>query len=264
MPRLTNNQLNQIEQEAINNAEYKFENEIRFGKDKCSILRVSSKTGLILIQGDQNTGYIHIVNRHTDPLNFSIWQDNIKKSRSSKLSIRKWRDIDFINIADDVYDIKNLKRNSNNYYDLFEGSSKYFGKEIIYKLLVYKSKKVIHNLFPIDHVCDKYPKDFPFFRGSTNATWDTNDWIFSVPYFNNQEQIVYKTTIILNLRKVLTANLHVFQNEVEQKTIEIPFQVVLNISTYQGALLIPFIEKNYLWGFEEYIMQVEKSKKNLL
>ncbi len=117
MPHFTIDELNSIEAEALANQDYRIENEIRFGRNKSSILRVSPVTGLILVHGNENTGYTHILNRHTDPRNFTTWLMNEQNQQSSKFIIKKWWDLDFMTIADDVYKQINGKQNNNNNYE---------------------------------------------------------------------------------------------------------------------------------------------------
>jgi hypothetical protein len=178
-------------------------NVIYMGLNKSDVLNISQQNDLILVFGNSDTGYKHILERHgfrpytLDDLKFD---QNGKAiiSRPSQFKIGTVPIFDFLSIADQVYNQNqlNVKDNSNREaFDLFEGTANY--SDIInqrIRLIMYKGTKIIHTLFPITKNYNKLKaKGFSFIQGQSSGEFKTMSdlTIIKTPYFNYSKVIRY-------------------------------------------------------------------------
>lgn len=133
------------------------------------IIKVSPK-GLIFIEGNDETGFKHISERHnyySDRIDWINFKDNNNNTRErkgihgeiiknldnpSRFSPNSIPIIDFVRIADDVFCTENYcleKNKERELFDLYIGCSKSINDRK-YRLITYKNTKIVHTLFPDD------------------------------------------------------------------------------------------------------------------
>ena len=171
---------------------------------RSDIRKVSSETGLILVDGNDWFGFKHINKRHTYYQKEPNWNYNEFKtdilgrkfpkldypSRFEKNSIPIF---DYLDVADQIYSPKNLnleKNKNKEILELYIGSTLNTDSELNkeYRLLVYKKSKIIHTIFPTDRKTKKkkIKGSFSFIRKSVSAILEpkTSILMFKVPYFD--------------------------------------------------------------------------------
>lgn len=209
MPKyLTDIEIEQIKSEAHSNPEYRDDRILRFGKHHNSVLKVSQIHNLILIQGNENTGYQHIHRKHDYYQSKVHWKKGQlgTGSKFASSTIGFW---DYLKIADKIYDVNNLviEDKVNNDYELYKATLDVNGIEYTFRLLLYKGTKIIHNLFPEQDVTEWIrPDKFNFIRFVSEGTVDYKNSTksFSILY-QNKKKIVFKVSIVKKyaLRKEL-------------------------------------------------------------
>lgn len=151
---------------------YRKKNMIPISQSPSSIVSVSDK-GLILITGNDDTGYKHIRKRHFVERD-AYWTEYLDKDgnliQKKDILDRKKLKLDnpskfqpeevpimnhhyIVSIADQVYKKENLDNNKNKQKELFDtyvGHAKGIDiEETKYRLIIYKNSKIIHTLFPL-------------------------------------------------------------------------------------------------------------------
>lgn len=177
---LSKSDITEIEQEARTNPIFRYYGiRVAYRKDLAQneILRISDNKNLILIKGNTDTGYEHIIDRHifwstkiyTKPENNEIvFQDQSKFPQDQYPLL-------FIKIAEEIFIEDNfIKENPHpeaDKYDLYIGDYSFDGiKNEKVKLILYKGTKIIHSLFPkSDSHNKKRVKKFPFSRGTVQT-----------------------------------------------------------------------------------------------
>lgn len=148
----SNEELKQITEEA-KKPTYSELNLIHIGSNKLSIRGVSRTNGLILVYGNEWTGYKHIQERHCITSRKPYWNNNIINNPTKFNS--NIAPISYLYIASHIFKPENINYEKNkkpDTFDLYIGSYKHtFETEIQYKLIVYKNSKVIHTLFVDDN-----------------------------------------------------------------------------------------------------------------
>ncbi|MDQ8014622.1 MAG: hypothetical protein REI96_19385 [Flavobacterium nitrogenifigens] len=148
----TNDELIQIIEKA-KDPEYSRLNLFHIGSNKLSIRGVSQTNGLILVYGNEWTGYMHIDERHSYYSRKPYWNNN-KMDNPTKFS-QEIAPINYLFIASQIFkpENKNFEKNTKpELFDLFIGFVKdRFGKELEYKLILYKDTKVIHTFYVNDN-----------------------------------------------------------------------------------------------------------------
>jgi hypothetical protein len=120
------------------------------GFTKCQIQQIS-ESGLILVTGNDDTGYNHIMKRH-NPIRLDTF--NCVKEILDTPTTFEYDFLPIIHIiliADDIYtngEKKSLQDNSP--FELYVGKSNALATSYNeYKLLIYKHTKIIHTLYPL-------------------------------------------------------------------------------------------------------------------
>lgn len=124
------------------------------------ILRIGQKNGVIMVHGDEHTGFTHIIKRHNYHSETDYWKKEEDKngnrlikledpSRFSKESIPIYH---YTGIADKIFTKENLNIKKNkrpDLFDLYTGVYQYEkGKPMKYHLITYKDTPVVHTLYP--------------------------------------------------------------------------------------------------------------------
>jgi hypothetical protein len=138
------------------------------------IIKISPK-GLIFIEGNDQTGFKHISERHNyysgriDWIDFKDSNGGIIEKRGKHREVIKNLDnpsrfspnsipiFDYVKIADDIFCAENYcleKNKEKELFDLFIGYSKSINN-VKYRLITYKDSKIVHTLFPDDNKSKK-------------------------------------------------------------------------------------------------------------
>lgn len=167
------------------------------GSNKLSIRGVSQSNGLILVYGNEWTGFKHIQERHCITSRKPYWQNN-RIDNPTKFSLNT-APINYLSIASKIFKPENKNFDDNKKPDLFDlyiGSYKdRFGCEIEYKLIVYKNSKIIHTLFLNDNKKPFNKKKILNLRqGWTSSIHDPKNGIqtYNFSYFNEENIPLFK------------------------------------------------------------------------
>lgn len=189
---LTADEIDSVLKESTN-PKYQIDNLLHIGIKATSIQRISKKSGLILISGNEFTGLDHIVLRHHPMLKAGHWikGDKIKLEEPSQFRLGTIPLFDFLTIADEVFKPENrIDDQRNKEPELFElYIGKYTDKMNVtmdYKLLLYKSTPIIHNLIPNKKTFNK-KKIVDLRQGFTSSSLDDKRGIhtYRIPYFDH-------------------------------------------------------------------------------
>lgn len=195
----TEEELSIIEKEANSNFEYYLDTTVLNGKaNETSIITISKKNKLIFVEGNLDTGFKHLNDRHSYLSFKNYWipneMDNLKLDNPSKFNPRMMPIIDYVKIADAIFckENKNITKNTKpELFDKFTGHFNYNETEK-YHLITYKSTKIVHTLFP-DKKKHNSKRKCKFGKGitkiSTKFPEGYNDLF--IPYENNEGKTAY-------------------------------------------------------------------------
>jgi len=216
---LNGDEIKEIEEYAKQNPQLKDPNRVNlFGFGHKTIWKISPKHELIIVKGNEYTGFEHIHKRHELWSNTPYWIDIIDKSGKKRKKLQNQSKFradslpfwDYPSIADSIYSIDNLDNESNKRpkeFDLFIGQHRHKDGSIEkYKLLTYKRTKIVHTLYPQSNKNNgKRVKKFDFVRGPVLVNWNILKSIveITIPYKNSCNKIKYSIFI----RKFLTKHI---------------------------------------------------------
>jgi hypothetical protein len=201
----TKSELKAIEHEANSNLDYYLATHVMDGEaTEMSIITISEHRQLIFTEGNDDTGYRHLSDRHNKFSYKNYWvkvdAENYRLDDPSKFHPRMMPIIDYVKIADAIFLPENKNVTKNNHPDRFD---KYTGTftyqdnpEEKYHLLTYKDTKIVHTLFPDKK---RYNSKSKVKLGKGNVTTTLkfpighNDLI--VPYENNKGLKAYSILI---------------------------------------------------------------------
>lgn len=175
-----------------------------FGKKNYkTLIGKSPRNGLIMIEGNDDTGFRHIQKRHTYKYEYKDW----KKDTPSELdypTVFPEGELLFLNwhkIADTIYQKENfdLEKNINpSEFDLFLGDYQYDGENYKCVLLLYNNTKIIHTFYlklnNKNKVFNKKkPSGFHFVKKKLKCISDygKGKQILDIPYFDNNDELKY-------------------------------------------------------------------------
>jgi hypothetical protein len=147
----------EIESEASRNLEEYLGGLIINGNStEMSIITVSKEKQLIFVEGNADTGFGHLRDRHGYFSFKNYWitaqNENFKLDNPSKFHPKMMPIIDFIKISDTIFNSENKNITKNNHPDIFDKYTGYFNytetQNEKYHLLTYKDTKIVHTLFP--------------------------------------------------------------------------------------------------------------------
>jgi len=200
----TKDQLNQITKVAETDLSYVGGYTLDGDATEISILTVSIKNNLIFTEGNEDTGFTHLGNRHNYLSYINYWTHSetglSKLDKPSKFHPKMMPIIDFVKIADHIYrpENKNITRNSKpDSFDKYTGEYVYENEhKETYHLILYKDTKVVHTMFPQSKkknqkVRTKYGKGIV--TVSTKIPEFTHELL--VPYEDNRHKVVYSILI---------------------------------------------------------------------
>lgn len=207
---LSVDEIKQIEAFVFLNPHLANPNVLNIANGKCSIAKVSPMTGLILVWGNNYTGFTHIQERHDFFSILPYWIEVKESDRNTSMklqdqsrfrpdSIPFW---DYISIADSLYKPENINVEKNSHIAKFD---LYFGEHVnkenrmeLYNLLLYKNSKVIHTLYPQSSRNNrKRVSKFNFARGVARGVQNYKEAIveITIPYLNSNKIVQYSLLI---------------------------------------------------------------------
>jgi hypothetical protein len=171
-------------------------------KNWYDVMTISPK-GLIFIEGNSDTGWKHITERHGYFSNRSYFGDgsigNPNKFTRTSVPIDDYR-----MVADDVFTPNNKDNKihpDSHLFEKFKGKSSHYtgsnGIEQEFHLVLYKGTKIVHSLYPSKNLEGKIPKrilrDFIRSKDKITATTRPKDdyYIVKIPYENKQGIVRY-------------------------------------------------------------------------
>ena len=197
---LTIDEINEVLIEA-NNPKYEIQNLLHLGRTITSILRISKSKKLILIRGNSETAFDHILERHHPTSKTGFWKHETTLETPSKFSLSTIPIYDFLHVAESIFEEQNLINDVRNkrqdLFDLYIGQHADSQNKLAdYKLLLYKGTKIIHSLFPIKRTFNR-KKVINLQQGNTSSISYDREGInmFYIPYFD--EKNIEKFKIIL-------------------------------------------------------------------
>ncbi len=196
----TAEEMQEIIDEAKNSI-YSEPNMSHYGISKTSIIGVSPTNGLILANGNEWTGYRHIMERHNITSRKPYWDYNNKLDNPTKFR-PTLVPADYLIVASKIFQPINLDSSKNKFpdrYEVYTGNfTHYDGVELRYRLLVYKSTKIIHTFYLCEN---KKPfnkqKILDLRQGWVKAYCDDmrNFQSFEIPYYDILNIEKYKVVV---------------------------------------------------------------------
>jgi hypothetical protein len=169
-----------------------------------SIITISAKNQLIFVEGNDDTGFEHLRNRHASFSFRNYWiqgeNGNFKLDNPSKFHPQMMPIIHFTKIADDIFGTENKNEAKNkrpDIFDMYSGiATDLDGKNEKYHLLTYRDSKVVHTLFPDKKKHNRKSK-FPLGKGIVKTSLafppGYNDLI--IPYENEKGLPVFSVLL---------------------------------------------------------------------
>lgn len=263
-----------------------------FAKNWVSVIKVSPITGLIHFDGNSDTGWKHILDRHNLYSHKNYFGEGAKgnPSKFNSSAIPKY---DFVNVSDDVflYGEKDDKPHpDSSLFDKYKGkSNRYTQSKGVFKsffLVLYKDTKIVHSVYPSKPLegnpQKRILKDFARCRNKINVEQEflNDNFRVSIPYENANHIIRYVIIIIIEKETgIARAHLQVnaldgFELFTTLHPIEyfqiseyniMPTKKVEALGFFGGITLFEYanlevVEKAILW-FEERIQNQIKSQK---
>ena len=229
---LTQTEIEEIESLAAKHPQLRHPHAITFlGKGHKMIQKVTPKNELIFIKGNKDTGFTHIVGRHSYFSEAKDWveiADNKTGATRKKLQDQSRFPTDtipfeYMDIADHVFspeNLNNLMNNRGDVFDLYIGDYKHKNGSISkYKLLTYKNSRVVHTIFPQSNKNNrKRVKKFDFARGEVKGTFYGMESVVEliIPYFNHNGVLCYSVLIRIYLAESVEECIIRVHNEKEE------------------------------------------------
>lgn len=196
----------EIEKEALDNFEWYHNAHVLDGKsNERSIKTISKNKELIIVEGNDDTGFKHFNNRHSYFSFKNYWTPNDTGYRlddPSKFHQKMIPIIDYVKIAEAIFTPENKNITKNNRPDFFD---KYTGvytnpdsSEAMFHMLTYKGTKIIHTMFPEKKKYNvknktKYAKGIVTSKLKIAGNENYNDLL--IPYENHLGIAVYSILI---------------------------------------------------------------------
>ena len=246
---------------------------IVFSRKRTDVIRVSTINQLIFIEGDVNTGFAHINQRHSQYHEKPHWRKTKGKDGTNYWQLQTHSFFsnsvtpyfDYPNIADSIYKNENLNIEENTNpenYDLYSGTYQSPKDGTIpFKLVLYKGTKIVHNLYPNTNIFTP-ERVLNYKKGSLSATYSAKNCLATIriPYRDRKKLIKYRIVFLQDYfhkrEKILIERLNY-----DSKSLEIFFitERVLPYKEFNQFILarMDFIE---LPGLEKIILSIEKIK----
>lgn len=149
--------LDEIQKNAANNFDYYWNTIVIDGQENEKTIKTISKYNhLIFVVGNSDTGFKHLNERHNFYSFHNFWVKSdeaiFKLDNPSKFHPKMMPIIDYVKIADYIFQIENkniTKNHSPHLFDKYTGIYHYEnGFQEKYHLIAYKDTKIVHTMFP--------------------------------------------------------------------------------------------------------------------
>jgi hypothetical protein len=173
-------------------------------RKRTSVQKLSVIHELILIWGDEDTGFCHIHNRHHNYENKTYWKDENKPDQPSRFR-DSYNSFDILEAADSVYSVgaKNIKKKVPGFDNYIGKHKDEDGNEDEYILVLYENTKVIHTMYPTKPLANiKHPDKFSWNRGDVTMTDYLGDDVveIKVPYIRENGVTAYTISFLQNTK----------------------------------------------------------------
>ena len=166
-----------------------------------TILGKSPEKNLIMIYGNDDTGFLHIGRRHSYKYVYTDWKRDIPNELDTPTSFPKSEILitGWPSIVDRIYSPENLNQTNNNQKEKFElyiGDYVYNNEKVECYLLAYKNTKIIHTLYLKSNKKQfnkPKPKGFHFSKDKIEY-WlepENDKEIMEIPYVDNQKEVQF-------------------------------------------------------------------------
>lgn len=241
--------------EEAKNPIYRDPTVLTLGRKKIDIVRVTPINGLIFINGNDHTGFIHINQRHLQFQEVPKWSKQKDKSGLKYFKLDKPSFFhssivpiyDYPNIAEALYKPENLNIVDNRtpeFVDLYSGfyHPKHY-PQAPYRLLLYKGTKIVHNLYPITNQFSPI-RALNYKRGSPKAVHEVKSakTTIEIPYFDHKKTIRYKIIFNRNQFKKIE-QIYINRYRTDGTLSQIFFVA-------ERELLNDTIDQKVLWAYE--------------
>jgi hypothetical protein len=160
----------------------------KFTKGRLDIFSITPVKKLIFIEGDSFTGLAHINMRHRFFTNAHSKIRDDSFVRTSRFAKDKGTLMDYIHIAESLYDPSNMdvQNSKPETFEVFKGKADNSGME--YRLVIYHGTRIIHTLFPIE----KKKASKKFEKMDIVSEWyDRTTLVSVIPYFGVDQILRY-------------------------------------------------------------------------
>ena len=266
----TEEELDIIESEASSNLEYYLDKTIIDGRaTHISIKTISKINNLIFVEGNSDTGFKHLNERHSFLSFKNYWYvnetNNFKQDDPSKFNPRMIPILHYVKIADEIFSDENKNVTKNNKPEIFDKYTGYFTFNEIekYHLITYKNTKIVHSLFP-DKKKHNRKRKCKFAKGVSKITTKLpegyNDLF--VPYMNNEGKTVYSILFRKSYVEKME-RLFIQKHDINEIPIE---QYLLSYRNFDGFEKFERDEMNkiqleYLNDFERIINEIDDNNE---
>jgi hypothetical protein len=203
---LNQKEINYVIKLAENNPNLKNINAIGLATKKTDVCKISPKKEIIFIEGNSDTGFKHIHERHSywSPKHYwKIYDDEIKLDAPSKFDKEFIPIFDYAFIVDELFLPSNLNIEKNKRPNLFE---MYSGtvNHVKYHMLLYRNTKILHTLYPHNKKNNK-KKVLNYIRQSPKGqiSFKPKGFNITVSYNNQKNDIVFSIKIIRDYESMI-------------------------------------------------------------
>jgi hypothetical protein len=232
--------------------------------DSKRIISISITNQLIIVEGNEDTGFEHLRERHSFFSFKNYWKKSEKEEgvykldNPSKFNPQMIPIMDYVKIADTIFKKENKNITNNKRPDMFDkytGIYNYSNMETEkYHLITYKDSKIIHSLFPDKKKYNKKNKT-NYARGIVTSTTKIPEWFndLLIPYENKAGIVAYS----ILFRKYYTEKIErlIIQkhdlNGVPIKEFILGYKIFEEFETFDKELMweVQLTDLTYLEGF---------------
>jgi hypothetical protein len=236
-----------------------------------TIITISKNNQLIFVEGNSDSGYSHLRDRHGRFSFKNFWintEDSVMKlDNPSKFHPSMMPIIDFVKIADMIYGpeyLNTAKNKKPDLFDMYTGYYAYLENEIEkYHLLTYKDTKIVHTLFPDNkkHIAKRKCK---FGKGIVNTSlkFPTGFNDLLVPYENDKGVVKYSILVRKFYSEKIERLIIQRHNDVGEVSEQffIAYRNFENFETFDREIMHDF-QYGDLGEFEDIINQIDEKHK---
>jgi hypothetical protein len=242
---LTNEELLEVAKKSINYPVFDHPVIILGSKNYETVVGKSPIHNLIMVLGNDDTGFQHINKRHGYKYEYTQW----KKDKPNELGVptsfseKELLFLSWLKIVDAVYRNENLNIEDNNRkedFDLFVGELESEDKKYKCRLLLYKNTKIIHNIIPViknRSFNKKKPPGFHFVKGEIRCKldFDNEKETLIIPYLNNEKKVVFQIDIIRDM--IIKEELWILSCIKGDKVFRIPAEIKTTETRLEDRIL---------------------------